>query len=372
MIGERIKTARLMNGLSLRTLAKQVGVSHQAIFKYENNQDIPGSEILIALASALDVKPEFFFRRSRSIEIKPAFRKRSCVSAKAENKIMGKAKESLERRLDLEALALQEQVLSYPLLDIDKVPNSPDQIEETAENLRRSWGLASSPISNLTELLEDRNVRVQIVDGVDSGFDACGFWIEECSDDSNDAGTESGLRAIPVIAIRPGVSGDRQRFSLAHELGHLVVEYAQEVRRLDEDNRSALSTQLDVEEAANRFAAAFLVPRTAALRELGSSRQSLSIDELHLLKHKYGFSIQAWIRRAMDLSIIRANVGLRLLRLLNKRGFRIVEPGRPVAPEWPTRAKQIALAAVAEGVISRAKAAELLGVPVAELLIREV
>lgn len=371
MIGERIRAARLMNGLSLRALAKQVGVSHQAIFKYENNQDVPGSEVLIALASVLEVKPEFFFRRSRSIEIKPAFRKRSCVSAKAEHRIIERVRESLERRLDLEAFALQERELSDPFLHIREVPSSPDQIEKVAEDLRQAWGLDSSPVDNLVELLEDRNVRVEIVYGVDSEFDACGFWFEKDPENSDETGTASGIGAIPVIALRPDVPGDRQRFSLAHELGHLVIEYARKAYGRGENNRNNMRTQMGIEEVANRFAAAFLVPRAAALRELGSSRKSLSIAELHLLKHKYGFSIQAWIRRAMDLTIISRDVGLRLLRFLNESGFLKVEPGEPVAPEQPTRAKQIALAAIAEGVISRAKAAELLGVPVAELLVGE-
>jgi len=92
-----------------------------------------------------------------------------------------------------------------------------------------------------------------------------------------------------------GVPGDRQRFSVAHELGHLIFN------QLSKDNASNNEVQSeqgpDIEALANRFASAFIVPRAAGLQELGSKRKSLSIPELYILKHKYGFSIQAWLHR---------------------------------------------------------------------------
>ncbi|MDZ7844749.1 MAG: ImmA/IrrE family metallo-endopeptidase [Anaerolineales bacterium] len=96
-------------------------------------------------------------------------------------------------------------------------------------------------------------------------FDALVFWANE---------------RIPVIVVKGGIPGDRQRFNLARELGHILLD---------------LSDNVDEEKAAHRFAGAFLVPRQKAIEELGEHRQRLSVQELHILKHKYGLSMQAWI-----------------------------------------------------------------------------
>lgn len=74
---------------------------------------------------------------------------------------------------------------------------------------------------------------------------------------------------IPVIAFNANVSGDRQRFNLAHELGHLVLDPA---------------PATEIEKAAHRFAAVFLVPAKTAYSELGRKRSNLSFDELLVLK----------------------------------------------------------------------------------------
>lgn len=370
MIGDRIKAARMASGLSLRALADRIGVSHQAIFKYETNQDVPGSEVIIALARALDVKPEFFFRPTKPMEIQPAFRKRSCLSAKSERRIIGRVRDSLERRLELEALTMAPGQRDVPLAVDVKQVESLEEVEVVAERLRDVWGLGIAPIDNLVELLEDHGVRIEVVNEVDSHFDACGFWVSmDVEETWSSRDRERGISRIPAIAIRSGVPGDRQRFSLAHELGHLILG---DLLKESRSNNGLESGQgLDVEAAANRFAGAFIVPREAALKELGSKRRDISIGELYLLKHKYGFSIQAWLHRARELGIISKETESRLFRQMSARGFRRVEPGKPVPSEEPIKARQIALKAVAEGIISRAKAAELLGVPLSEFVWEE-
>jgi Zn-dependent peptidase ImmA (M78 family) len=112
--------------------------------------------------------------------------------------------------------------------------------------LRDAWKLGWDPIENLTELFEDRNVRVGVFEA-EPRFDACTFVAEVDG------------KALPVIASRQGVSGDRQRFSLVHELGHLMIR---------------ASGGLKSEAAMNRFAGAFLVSEPAARFELGESAEA--------------------------------------------------------------------------------------------------
>ena len=100
--------------------------------------------------------------------------------------------------------------------------------------------------------------------------------------------------------------------------------------------------------------------------ELGAHRRSLHPYELHLLKHKYGLSMQAWIYRARDLGILSESAAAELWRQFSRRGWRRQEPGDQIPPEEPARMKRLILRALTEDVISESRAAELLGMPLAQ------
>ena len=157
--------------------------------------------------------------------------------------------------------------------------------------------------------------------------------------------------------IKGGGVGDRQRLNLSHELGHLILEAVGDV---------------DLEKAAYRFAGAFLVPEQVARYELGDNRYSLDLRELHLLKHKYGLSMQAWIYRARDLAIISERCAANLFKEFSKRGWRRYEPGKAVPPEETGRLKRLVLRALAEDLISESRAAELLAVSLKQFHEEEV
>ena len=197
------------------------------------------------------------------------------------------------------------------------------------------------PIEDLTGLLEDKGIKVGAIDA-NPEFDACTFQAE------NDVG-------VTAIVTRIGIPGDSQRFSLAHELGHLILK----------------TQDLDEEKAAYRFAAAFLIPEAAARSELRGKRAILSIYELHILKHKYGASMLAWIHRAEELGIISRARAKSLYQLFSARGWRKIEPGDSIPPELPRRFERMVIGAMAEGIISETRAGELLGRPVRSFLLEE-
>jgi Zn-dependent peptidase ImmA (M78 family) len=128
---------------------------------------------------------------------------------------------------------------------------------------------------------------------------------------------------------------------------------------------------LNGEKAAHRFAAAFLVPEAAARFELRGRRVDLSLYELHLLKHKYGLSMQAWIYRARDLGIISLAKAKVLFMTFGSKGWRKQEPGDVITPEIPRRFERLVMGALADGLISESRAEELLGMPVRDFLSKE-
>lgn len=336
-IGERIRTARKAASLSLRALAEEVGVSAQAISKYENNLVTPNSAVLRRLARATGMSVEFFFRTQEVTLSHPAYRKRTTLPKKQQNAILGQIQEWLERYLEVETFFPQEtHCFSLPE-DLDRDAASMEDVEALTIQLRKEWGLGTAPIENLMAVLEHQGIKIGLVDGHDK-FDACTFTL---------AGN------VPVIVTERDLPGDRQGFNISHELGHYVL-------------------QTDSEGMANRFAGAFLAPEPAVRRELGTRRSALSVRELYILKHKYGLSMQAWIYRAKDLGILSQSAATQLFRLFGAKGWRRQEPGDPVPSKVPDRLNQWVYRALAEGLISRPRAAELLGESLAQFLAEDV
>ncbi len=337
MVGERIKQARLMRRMSLRAVAGELGLSATAISKYEKGTVTPGSKTLLQLARALDVGVEFFLRPTLVGDIVPAFRKKSCLARKEEAAMLASIRDCLERYLETESItSLQTPCFALPRGFPQKL-EAIDEVEQAAVDLREAWQLGLDPIENLVQLVEDKGIKVVLVEG-ESAFDACTFV----------AGTDG---TPPVIALRKGLPGDRMRFSLAHELGHLLLE---------------ITGEEDAERVANRFAGALLVPEEAARFELGEHRRRLDFYELHLLKHKYGLSMQAWIYRAKDLGIISYSLFRSLNQEFRARGWHTKEPGEAHPSEHPMRLEVLVMQALAEGSISEKRAGELLGRPFSE------
>ena len=332
-VGERIKMARRMAGLSMDDLATTAGVSKMAISKYERGINVPGTGVLIRLAQALDVKVAYFLYPVSVSLSPPVYRRRKSLRVKDQNAVLGRTQEWLERYLDVESLFGSPVEFTPP--EINRRIARLDEVERAALELRQVWQLGLDPIENLVELLETRGIKVGMVDGPDE-FDALTMWANG---------------SLPVIVVKRNSPGDRQRLNLAHELGHLVLEPVEDV---------------DEEKAAYRFAAAFLVPEPVARAELGDHRKTLDLYELHLLKHKYGLSMQAWVYRAKDLGIISSSVAASLFQKFRQENWHHQEPGDPIPPEEPGRMKRFVLRALAEDVISPSRAAELLGMPLTQ------
>ncbi len=339
-LGERLKSSRQRAGLSLRALAEQVGVSAQAISKYERNEDMPGSAVLLRLSEALGVSIEYLLRPATVTLTEPVYRRhRNSMSRRAEVNVQAQVQDWLERYTTIEGLLGEERPFVAPA--IARQAAHVDEVEDVAIALREAWQLGLDAIPNLTETLEAVGIKVGFVPG-DDHFDALSL-------------TANGV--TPVIVVKQDAPGDRQLNSMAHELAHLILE-------LPEGWDEGM-----IEQAANRFAAAFLVPMPTVLKELGRLRHSLDLLELHLLKHKYGLSMQGWVHRAQDLAIISPQTAERLYRDFRSRGWHLTEPGDPYPPECSTRLERLVLRALRDDVIGSERAAELLGKPLTQFII---
>ena len=346
MVGNRLKRAREALGLSLRDLeaAIQGQVSAQAIGKYERDEMMPGSTVLIALAKALEVSPEYLLS-DREVELSGVdFRKAAHAGAKEERAVEAMVLDQVERYLELEELLPDiEQAWKGPA-DARFLIKCIEDAEQAAEELRKLWSLGIDPIPIMAELLEDKGIKV------------IALKLPE-----NVSGSKAYVRRpkqqdVPVIVVNDRHNGERQRFTLAHELAHLVLRF------------TGLS-ESDQEKAADRFAGAFLMAKEMVLRLLGKHRTSISVGELAELKKIFKVSIASLVVRCSQLGVLTKAAYGRLwgqIRALGWNGPSSSEQ-HSLPPEVPQRMERLSLRAVAEGAISEARAAELLGITVRDL-----
>jgi Zn-dependent peptidase ImmA (M78 family)/DNA-binding XRE family transcriptional regulator len=350
MIADRIRLARNKAGFSLRELATEMDdlVTAQAIGKYERGEDIPSSKVLNALAKALGVSLSYLLDTQGIVLSGVEFRTKSNTTAKDRAHVETEVLEWIERYLQIElVLDLDSSKWHCPVPCPVKF-NGIGEAEKLARDVREAWKLGLDPIPNMTELLEEKGLKVLTVPLPDrvSGFTCL-------------VGRGEGQPDLPVIVVNDQFSLERRRLTLAHELAH---------RLIDTDCLSAK----DEEKAANLFAGAFLMSREHLLNEVGKHRNALGYSEIVDLKHVYRVSGVALLMRLRQLDVISESTLIYAFKTI-ARGWRTQEPEELEKPakrgqrERARRFERLSYRALAEGLISLNKAAELLRLPVAEV-----
>ncbi|MBN8719268.1 MAG: ImmA/IrrE family metallo-endopeptidase [Sediminibacterium magnilacihabitans] len=333
LFADRFRSARALSGMSLQDLANKLGnkVSRQALHKYEKGEVIPDSQMIGHLCQALNVRPDFFFRELKVELGEIEFRKLKNLPAKEENRIIEEVKDKLSRYLELEEiLSIQTQFVN-PLKHLGDI-HSFEEIEVAAAALRVAWNLGKDPIFNAVELLEDNHIKVVEVSGGDS-FDGMQTWV-------------NGKFPVIAINIDKVKSSDRIRFTILHELCHLLLR----LKHLSEKQK---------EKFCHQFAAAMLLPAETAVQELGAKRNKVMIQELGALKKQYGISIQAIVMRAKDLGILSESYCKQFFFMMNQMGWKVNEPVEYEGVEKSNRFEQLLFRALGEELISMSKAAAL-------------
>jgi Zn-dependent peptidase ImmA (M78 family)/DNA-binding XRE family transcriptional regulator len=327
---ERLKSARIMKGFSLQDLADALenGVSKQALNKYEQGLMKPDSAGLLSLCNALDVRPDYFTRETSITLENVEFRKLKKLSSKESAKIKEKTIDILERYFELEDILGIDKEFYNPISDI-KI-NTYADVELAVEKIREEWKLGEDPLNNVIELLEDNNIKVIEIEAEDE-FVGLATWKQIKN---------------PVVVVNSNLKADRKRFTVLHELGHILMN----VNHHPEKER---------EFYCHSFAGAMLIPKRALIKELGNSRNKIYINELVYLKEQFGASIQAIMFRAKHLGIVSESFHKNFMIMFSMKGYKKNEPGEYSGSEKSNRFKQLIYRALAEEIISSSKAAAL-------------
>ncbi len=286
----RLVIARKRRGLTLTQLAALTGLSTRSISLYENGHTEPSADTLRQLALVLDVSPAFL--RAAEVDEIP----QDAVSFRALSKMTARQR---DRALSAGrvALLINDWIdARFRLPDTDIPGLAGHDPEAAAEVVRARWGLGERPVSNVLHLLESRGARIYSLTPENAELDAYSlYW-----------------QGRPFIFLATGKSGERGRFDAAHELGHLVLHGERQV-----PSRPAAEAE------ANRFAAAFLMPRASVLAQ---DLRDATAERIAAAKRTWKVSAMALAHRLHELGLV-TEWGYRAACVqLSRLGYRSGEP----------------------------------------------
>ncbi|TWV52016.1 ImmA/IrrE family metallo-endopeptidase [Streptomyces misionensis] len=306
--GQRLTLARQLVGLRKNALAAKIDKSATAIAAYENNTKRPAPATVAQLCLTLGVDPGFFLPGPHQAAVNnsiPHFRSLRSTTQLARDQafaygiIAGDVGAALERHVEFPEP-------SIPRLSVDVDDEVSALPEEAARLLRDHWEIKPGPVGHLVRLAENHGVVVVFSPAQTATVDAYSF--------------DDGYR--PTIVLNPAKEDYyRQRFDVAHELGHLVMH-------VDAEPGGRV-----VENQAHRFAAELLLPEDE-LRDLLPSKADWRI--LASLKEAYGVSLQALLYRSRSLGVMSDVTYRNAIAYLSSKGWRRREPGEMPAVEQPS------------------------------------
>lgn len=336
-IGKNLKRIRLLKNLSLKDAGNLLNMTATAISKYEKGEILPDSKKLIDFANAYNVK---------SIELLKVYNvpKMKFTSFRKKKRLTGQNLELLEELIQDE-VAKYLEIIEMNNIDTDNIKlkkyscNNLEDVEKAANDFRNYIKISNKqPISDLINILENLGIIIIQIKNPDNRFD-------------DFDGLSEIVNSIPVIVLLDGIKdGARQRFTIAHELGHLVLN-------INND-------ELDEEKLCNRFASALLMPKEAIINEFGYSRGNINFFELTAFKNEFKVSYAAIVYRLKDLNIISEYLYKKLSIFLSQKIGK--NDPKPIQPETSFQFKKIVYKLEADEIISVNKACELLGVTVDE------
>ncbi|HFJ4332818.1 TPA: ImmA/IrrE family metallo-endopeptidase [Serratia liquefaciens] len=290
---EMIELRRRMLGLSQKDLASRISMSQGTLSKIEQGLKPVTDEQVECLAGALNCPSSFFSLPERlyggPISANSMFRKKASVGIKVLDRLIAEINVRIGHIRKLLQFVDFEPEFAMPYYDPEDYDG---HVEEIAKNVRRAWYMPSGPIRNLVEVME-----------------RAGCIIIDCDmDDTGLSGVSYNLPGMPpLVFMNKNQPLDRYRFTLAHELGHLIMHK---------------TPNPSMEDEANNFASEFLMPA----KDIASVLRGMTIEKAAYLKPSWRVSMGALIYRAKTLGMLTAGQNDYIWRQMSSRGFRTNEP----------------------------------------------
>ncbi len=294
-LGDLLRLARNLRGFTQKKASQELSVAQAVLSRMENGL-IETDPETIARAATVYGLPLDFFEISDTVYGPPV---------SVHTMLRGKKSEVSARDVDMITAELNLRLMhirrflenvdyspsnELPILDVEQY----DSVEKIARIVRSHWRLNDGPIKNLTQLME----RAGIIVGISSFHGAAVSGVTFCAPGHP-----------PIVLVNGMHPADRLRFTLAHELGHLIMH--------------RFPTP-EMEGEANQFASAFLLPPNEMKQVFRGRKITLAL--LASLKKEWRVSMQSLLMCASNLNCITPNQSRYLWQQISSRGWRLREP----------------------------------------------
>lgn len=287
-----ILLAREARGFTQTDLAEKLNSYKANISRLEHGNTLVDEDTLVALSVATNYPPQFFLQKGDILPVNLSYRKRKQVPAKLLTPIEAQMN-IIRRHVQFITRGTEQAVPELPVYEVNE-KHTPAKI---ALLVRKKWNITAGSIDNLGKVLEQQGI---IISNFDFGTDRV---------DSRSMLTDD---KYPIIFLNKNLLGDRQRFSLAFELGHLIMH-----------TFCTVPHDRDINHEANLFAAEFLMPAKDILPDF---KDGITLSLLGELKRKWKVSMIALLYRADDLGLLTANQKRYLVQQFNDQKIRRREP----------------------------------------------
>lgn len=289
-----LRIARQRKGFSQGEAAKALSVPQVTLSRYENDVTSPTEEFIGRASKIYDLPTSFFYQPDvvygAPVSVHPMWRKKLDVTSHELDRIIAE--------INLRTMHIKRLMTSVehtpkrdiPRIDLDGYDGD---IERVTSLVRAHWLIPSGPISDLTAIAELAGCVV----------------IHSYMNGSSVSGVTISVPGMPpIILLNQDQPADRMRFTLAHELGHLVLH------RFPNPN---------MEQEANAFASAFLMPSNDMKIALSGR---IDLRRLAALKPEWRVSMQGLLYRAQTLDLIAKSEAGWLWRQFSSLRIKLREP----------------------------------------------
>lgn len=290
-----LRVARQLRGMQQGEAASRLRVSQAVLSRMENRLAGIPSDLLDRMAAVYELPKSFFLQTDpvlgAPVSVHPMWRRKSTVSAREMDQIIAELNIRLMhlRRL-LQAVDV-EATHSIPSLPVEEFKGD---IERIAAMVRSQWQMPPGPVQNLTRVLESAGVIVVHSAMAGSAVDGVTF-------------SAAGLP--PLVLLNSDQPTDRMRFTLAHELAHLVMHRTQPTREMEQE--------------AHQFASFFLLP-TRDIKPHFTRRIDLRL--LAELKPVWRVSMASLLMKAKSMNLLAYNQERYLWQQFSSNNIRLREP----------------------------------------------
>lgn len=309
-----LSCAREARGWSQSELSQRSGVAQGTISKAEHGLTSLSDDRLGALADALGFPLEvfrwdeevhgfgsstFYHRKQKSL---PQTRLREIQAAFNLHRIRARR---LSHGLDI------TPKYRFEPLDLDEY-GSP---EEAARAVRAMWNVRMGPLKDVCRLIENAGGVVVRTDLNTPKISAISQWVP-------------GER--PIFVTNTANPADRERFTLCHEVAHVLLHS---------------TPREDQEDEADRFASELLMPAADIRPQLAGG---IDLAKAAQLKPYWRVAMSALVRRAKDLGSITDSRYKSLSIQMSQKGWRTREPVE-IERDEPRFLRQVIEAQLANG-----------------------